>query len=354
MTSLSAAEIARRIGADWVGDGAASIIGVAGLREAQAGEISFLANPRYAGYMASTRASAVVVPRDWSGACAAVLLHVDAPDQAFGQVVSLFLPPPVDAPPGIHPQAQVDPGATIGENVSIGPCAVVESGATVGEGCRIGALCYIGAGARIGAQSRLWPMVSIREHCHIGMRAVIHGGAVLGSDGFGFAVQPEGHREKIPQLGIVEVGDDVEIGANVTIDRARFGRTRIGNRVKIDNLVHIAHNVVVEDDVVLVAQVGISGSTVIRKKAILAGQVGVGGHLEIGEGAICMGQAGVTKDLAGGKMYWDTPAIDHKEWARMHSVQRKLPALKGRVEQLEKRLAEVEALLRKEIPPSNG
>lgn len=345
MTSLTAAEIARRIEAELVGDGAASIIGVAGLREAQAGEISFLGNPKYAGYMAGTRASAVVVPRDWTGECPAVLLRVDAPDKAFGEIATWFLPPPVETPPGVHPNALVDASAVLGDNVSIGPFAVVEAGARIGDGTRIGALCYIGAGVSVGGESCLWPLVSVRDHCRIGERAVIHGGAVIGSDGFGFAVQPDGHREKIPQLGIVEVGDDVEIGANVTVDRARFGRTRIGNRVKIDNLVHVAHNVVVEDDVVLVAQVGISGSTVIRKKAILAGQVGVGGHLEIGEGAICMGQAGVTKDLAGGKMYWDTPAIDHKEWARMHSVQKKLPVLKGRVEALEKRIAELEAKL---------
>lgn len=347
MAVLSVAEIGRRISAEVVGDATVSICGVAGLREAQSGDISFLGNPKYAGYMAGTRASAVVVPRDWTGDCPAVLLRVDSPDQAFGEIATWFLPPPVEVEPGIHPSAQVHATAVLSAGVSVGPRAVVEAGATIGANTVVGALCYVGAQARIGAGGRIWPLVSIREYCRIGDRVVIHGGAVLGSDGFGFAVQADGHREKIPQRGIVEVGDDVEIGANVTIDRARFGTTRIGNRVKIDNLVHIAHNVVIEDDVVLVAQVGISGSTVIRRKAILAGQVGVGGHLEIGEGAICMGQAGVTKDLAGGKMYWSTPAVDHKEWARMHAVQRKLPEMKARIEALEERLADLE----RRLPP---
>ena len=184
--------------------------------------------------------------------------------------------------------------------------------------------------------------VSIREHCVVGDRAVIHNGTVVGSDGFGFALNEAGSREKIPQIGIVEIGDDVEIGANCTIDRARFGRTRIGNRVKIDNLVMIAHNVVVEDDAVLVAQVGISGSSIVRRKAVLAGQVGVAGHLTIGEGAIVGAQGGVTKDIPPGEYWSDYPAVPHRESAKMHASVRRLPQLKSKVADMEKRIRALE------------
>lgn len=342
MPSLSLAEIAHRIGAVVEGDDSVMITGVAGLLEADAGDIAFLANPKYASQVEATRADAVLVVPDWSGTCDCPLLRTENPDKSFGEIATWFAPPPVPRIAGAHPTAVISESAQIGEDVSIGPHVVIEDCASIGNGCTLGAGCYIGYGVALGECCTLRQHVSIREHCVVGDRVVIHNGTVVGSDGFGFAMNAAGSREKIPQIGIVQIGNDVEIGANCTIDRARFGRTRIGHGVKIDNLVMIAHNVVVEDDAVLVAQVGISGSTIIRRKAILAGQVGVAGHLTIGEGAIVGAQGGVTKDIPAGEFWSDYPAVPHRESAKMNANVRRLPQLKAKVADMEKRLKDLE------------
>lgn len=345
-TPLTVSEIARRLTADLDGAGDALIGAVGGVRDAAPGEIAFVSQARYAADAANTRASALIVGRDWTLPAPCPLLRVDKPEAAFAQVARWFAPPDPVYTPGVHPTAVVSPDAKLGSNVHIGPLAVIEAGAQVGDRAIVGAQTYVGHGVRLGADCRLFPQVSIREHCILGDRVWIHNGTVVGSDGFGYEVDKQGVRTKIPQIGIVVIGDDVEIGANVAIDRARFGRTRIGKGVKIDNLVQIGHNVVIGDHTVIVAQVGIAGSSSIGEKAILAGQSGVAGHLTVGPGAIVGAQTGVTKDVPAGAYVLGFPATPQKEMARQYAVLARLPELRDRVASLQKRLDEIEARLR--------
>jgi UDP-3-O-[3-hydroxymyristoyl] glucosamine N-acyltransferase len=343
---LTAAEIGAKLGVPVEGDGSCKIRGIAGLREAEAGEISFLANRKYTADAAKTKASAVLVPKDWNRECpAAALLRTDDPDKAFAQVAAWFAPKPIPVVPGVHPTAIVASDVQLGKEVSIGPYCVLEPGAKIGDRCVLVAGCYVGHGVTIGDDCRFYPYVSIREYCKIGHRVILHNGVVIGSDGFGYTVDAKGVRTKIPQIGIVVIGNDVEIGANTTVDRARFGRTKIGDGVKIDNLVMIAHNVVVGDHAVLVSQVGISGSSEIGKHAILAGQVGVAGHLVIGDGAVVGAQSGVPNDIPAGSFVLGAPAVPRMEFARNVANVSRLPILKEKVADLEKRLAELEKKL---------
>lgn len=345
--ALTAAELARKLGAKLEGDGSVEIRGVAGIREAQPGELAFVANPRYAADAAATRAGAVIVPASWDRPCGApAVLRADDPDKAFAQAALMFAPPPVALAPGIHPTAVMAHDAKLGENVSVGPHAVVEPGATIGDRTVISAGCYVGHGVRIGSDCRLYPHVSIREHCVIGSRCILHNGVVVGSDGFGYTVDDKGARHKIPQIGTVVMGDDVEIGANTTIDRARFGRTRIGNGVKIDNLVQVAHNVVIGDHAVIVAQVGIAGSSQIGARAQLGGQVGIAGHIVVGEGASVGAQSGVPQDVPPNAFVLGSPAIPASDEKRRIFNVLLLPKLKQKVAELGKRLDALEQKLK--------
>lgn len=332
------------LGARCEGDTGAEIRGVAGIREAEPGQLTFVANRKYAEDAATTRASAILVAAGWDRPCVrAALLRVLDPDVAFARVAQLFAPAPPEFPPGVHLTAVVAPDAVLGAGVRIGPYSVVEPGARIGARVQLGAGCYIGHRVSVGEDSRFHPHVSVREDCRIGRRAILHNGVVIGSDGFGYTVDARGVRTKIPQTGIVEIGDDVEIGANSTVDRARFGSTRIGNGVKIDNLVQIAHNVVIGDHAVIVAQTGIAGSVEIGSRAVLAGQVGVSGHLVIGAGAVIGAQSGVMKDVPPGAFLFGCPASPHKEALRMHAHLKKLPELAARVAALEERLRRLAA-----------
>lgn len=342
---LTVSELAKKLDAPCEGETTVSISGVSGLREAQPGDISFLSQPRYASYMQRTGASAVVVAPGFDGEFRGALVRVEDPEAAIQRIAGWFAPPAVSQSPGIHCRAILSEGVVLGDDVGVGPNAVLEEGVQLGDGSRVGAGCFLGRGVQIGSHCIVYPLVTIREHCVIGDRTLIHSGTVIGSDGFGFAVDDEGVRRKIPQIGIVEIGDDVEIGANVTIDRARFGKTRIGNDVKIDNLVHVAHNVVLKDGVVLVAQVGIAGSTLVEARAILGGQVGVGGHLVVGEGASAGGQAGITKDVEAGTYVTGYPAMPHTKAARSQALVNRLPHLKKKVGELEHRVRELETQL---------
>jgi len=329
------AEIASEIDAEVEGDGSRIITGVAGLREALPGDISFLADPKYKAHATTTLAGALVVANDMAVDCSSVLLRVPKPLESFSRIAREFAPPSVVLPPGVHESAIVSEHAILGEDVGLGPNVVVESGAQIGAGSRIWAGSYVGHHVSIGQDCILYPNVTVREYCRIGNRTFIHNGTVIGSDGFGYDVDAQGERTKIPQIGIAEVGDDVEIGANCTVDRARFGKTRIGNGVKIDNLVMIAHNCVIEDHVVLIAQVGIAGSTIVRHHAILGGQVGVAGHLLVGEYSAVGAQGGVTKDVPPKSFYSGYPAAPHVQAAKLHAELKRLPRLKERVRQLE-------------------
>lgn len=339
---MKLSELARHIEGSFDGDGSTEIRGVAGIREAGSGDVSFIANPRYAPDAALTEASAVIVSDDWSTECPATLIRVKNPDAAFAKAAALFY---VQAPlqaVGVHPSSVVARDVELGEGVSIGPLCVIESGSKIGAGTVISAQCYIGFQSVIGEKSFLYPQVSIREFVRIGNRTIIHNGTVIGSDGFGYSVDGEGVRTKIPQIGTVQIGDDVEIGANVTVDRARFGKTRIGNGVKIDNLVQIAHNVVIGDHVVIVAQVAIAGSTSIGDKTILAGQSGIAGHLKIGSGVIVGGGSGVTKDVPDGSHVMGVPAISAAKMKRNHASIMLLPKMKERIAALDARIKKLE------------
>ncbi|TAN36734.1 MAG: UDP-3-O-(3-hydroxymyristoyl)glucosamine N-acyltransferase [Verrucomicrobia bacterium] len=347
--NLTVAEIASKLGLPFEGDGTAVVRGLASVREAEAGEISFIANPRYAADAAATRATVLLVSKDWNKpSSAAALIRVDDPDKAFALVGQWFAPPPPAWPVGVHPTAVVAPDAQIGRDVVIGPQCVIEPGVVIGDRSVLVAQCYLGHGVTIGCDTKLYPQVSLRERVQIGDRCILHNGTVVGSDGFGYSVDARGVRTKIPQLGIVVIGNDVEIGANVTIDRARFGKTRIGNGVKIDNLVQIAHNVVIGEHAVLVAQVGVAGSAEIGHHAIIAGQVGVAGHIVVGPGAVIGAQAGVHKDVPARAMLIGSPAVPREEFARMTVHWTKLGDMKQRIIALEKRL---EALTPKSTSP---
>ena len=329
-----------------------SIGGVASLAEAGEGEISFFGNPKYLPVLRRSRAAAVLVPRGYppeafgwrpEGGTPA-LIAVDNPSLAFAGLVERFTPPPVADVPGVDPTAVLGRDVRLGKDVCIRPYVVIEDGVEIGDGVSIGAHGFIGAGSVVGAGSRIYPNVTIREYTRIGCRVVIHGGAVIGSDGFGFELK-EGRHVKIPQTGIVQIDDDVEIGANAAIDRARFGRTHIGEGTKIDNLVHVAHNVVVGPHCLLVAQVGISGSTRLGKYVTLAGQVGTVGHIEIGDEAIVGAQGGVSKSVPAKAVMWGCPAEPLDKFKELHAYRGRLPKLVERVKKLEAEIAALHALL---------
>ncbi len=326
--------------------------GVASLAEAGAGEISFFGNPKYLPALKRSRAAAVLVPRGYppeafgwnpDGGTPA-LVAVENPSLEFAKLVERFTPQPIADVPGIDPTAVLGRDVRLGRDVCIRPYAVIEDGAEIGDGVFVGAHAFIGAGSTVGAGSRIYPHVTIREHSRIGQRVIIHSGTVIGGDGFGFE-QKDGRHVKIPQTGIVQIDDDVEIGANVTIDRARFGRTHVGEGTKIDNLVHLAHNVVVGPHCLLVAQVGISGSTRLGKYVTLAGQVGVVGHVEIGDEAVVGAQGGVSKSVHPKTVMWGCPAEPLDKFKELHAYRGRLPKLVERVKKLEAELAELRALL---------
>ena len=336
-------QIARQLGASVEGDADRLIQAVAGVRDAGPDEIAFVSQARYAADAATSKAGALIVGKDWTQPVPAALIRVDQPEAAFAKVALAFAPPTPVPEPGVHPTAVVSPQARLGRSVSIGPCAVIEEGVVLGDDVIIGAQCYVGHGVQIGPRSRLYPQVSIREHCRLGARVIVHNGTVIGSDGFGYNVDKQGVRTKVPQVGIVVIGDDVEIGANVTIDRARFGKTRIGNGVKIDNLVQVAHNVIIGDHSVFVAQVGIAGSTIIGKRVIMAGKSGVVGHMTVGDDAVIGTCTGVTKDVPPGAYMLGFPAKLRKEAAREYAALARLPELFHKVTDLQKRLESLEA-----------
>ena len=323
-------------GGELAGDPGLKITGAASLAEATPGEISFFSNRKYVGLLRKTRASAIFVPRDFAELVPAAQIRVSNPARAFEQVVLKLVPKPVKFTPGVHPSAVVDPSAQIGERVSIQPYAVIEAGARIGDDTVVGAGTYIGHEVGIGAACLIYPRVTIRERTRIGSRVIIHSGAVIGADGFGFEVI-DGRQEKIRQLGIVQIDDDVEIGANTTVDRARFGRTWIQQGVKIDNLVQIAHNVVIGKNSIIVAQTGISGSTRVGERVMMGGQVGIVGHIEIADGSMIAAQSGVSKSIQGG-VWFGYPAVPLREAKQQIAWIHRLGKLFARVKEIEKKL----------------
>ena len=330
-------ELAALVGGEvFSGSGDAVIEGPAALESAGPGEISFFAHPRYAADLRTTRAAAVLVPRDFAGETPAACVRVDDPSAAFTRITREFLREPAPPPAGVHPSAVVHSGAQIAPDASIGEQAVVMPGAVIGPRSVVMAAGYIGTGARIGAACLLHPHAVVGHGCLLGDRVILHSGAVVGSDGFGYDTQ-DGRHTKIAQSGIVVVEDDVEIGANTTIDRARFGRTVIGEGTKIDNLVMIAHNVVIGRHCIICAQVGISGSTQVGDYVVLAGQAGIVGHIKIGDGAIVGAQSGLSNDLEPKAIVVGSPPRPIGEWKRSIVRIDRLGQLYDRVKKLEER-----------------
>lgn len=335
--ALTLSELARWVDGDIVRGGLdVSISGMAALDTAGPQDISFLGNEKYHGQFLQTKAAAVIVPRgETGGPEGTALVAVENPSLAFGVMVRYFAAATRKGAPGIHPRASVDPTAVIDpEKTRVHAGAVIMAGATVGDGSEIGPNSVIGEDTVIGRNCHIMANVTVRERCVLGDRVILQPGVVIGADGYGYELV-DGRHVKLDQVGIVELGDDVEVGANATIDRARFGKTVIGEGTKIDNLVQIGHNVVVGKHCLIVALTGISGSTHLGNHVTCAGQVGIVGHVTIGDNAILTARAGVNRNLPGGEVYAGRPAKPIREDMKLLVLTRQLPQLVERVKALE-------------------
>jgi UDP-3-O-[3-hydroxymyristoyl] glucosamine N-acyltransferase len=313
------------------------IRGIASLESAEPGDISFLGNPKYRSAVASTRASVVLLPPDYSGEPGPnqVFMTVDSPSVALARLCSRIEQALWPAPrPGIHASAVVAADASVSASATVGPLCVVEPGAVVGERAHLQAHVFVGRGARVGEGSWLMPGAVVAAECVLGSRVRLHPGVVIGSDGFGYEFV-SGRHEKVPQIGSVLIGDDVEIGANSTIDRARFGRTTVGEGTKIDNLVQVGHNVVIGKHCLICALAGVSGSTTLSDYVVLGGQAGLVGHVTLGKGAKVGAQAGVNNDIPAGASVRGTPSLPYMVEQRIMVLRNRLPELFKRVEKLE-------------------
>jgi UDP-3-O-[3-hydroxymyristoyl] glucosamine N-acyltransferase len=343
---LKLKDIADRIECRLEGDGEIDIHGVAGIEDAGPGELTFFTNPRYAPELRRTRASAVILG-ETAEAAPCAMLRSRQPYLAFALAVEVF----ADRwrpEPGVHRLALIGDNVLLGEAVSVGPFAVVGDGTRIGARSVLWSHVAVGRNVEIGEDCVVQSRVSIRDRVRLGRRVIVQDGAVIGSDGFGFARRADGTHHKIPQVGAVVVEDDVEIGANTTIDRPAVGETRIGAGTKIDNLVQIAHGVTIGRNVLLAAQVGIAGSTSLEDSVTLAGQVGVAGHLTIGKGAIATAQTGIPNSVDPGAFVSGYPAIANRDWLKSSAVFRKLPELRKLVTDLEKRIEELESRLNRD------
>lgn len=350
---MKLSDIAKFVDGELVGDGNVEIGRVAKIEEAGPGDITFLAHPKYKKHVRTTTASALLVgsgvPIEEFGDRPRPLNLVRVPDpyRSFLRLIDTFNPPPAGLKKGVHasalvaPTARIAPDAAIGAFVSIGEGCRIASGVAIHEGT------IVGDGVEIDEHSLLYPHVVVRERCRIGKRVIVQPGCVIGSDGFGFVPKPDGSYEKIPQRGIVVIEDDVEIGANCTIDRATIGETRIGKGVKLDNLIQIGHNAVVGDHTAIAAQSGVSGSTKLGKYCALGGQVGLAGHLEIADRTTIGAQSGVPKSISEpGKTYFGYPAQEIHQTMRIEAALRQLPALINEIRELQNRVRELEESLR--------
>ncbi|MCK5844715.1 MAG: UDP-3-O-(3-hydroxymyristoyl)glucosamine N-acyltransferase [Victivallales bacterium] len=338
------AEIAKLIGGRVVGKSASVVSGVESLRDAKSTDISFFGNKKYAHQVPTTAAAVVIVASDYNQADAGktALIVCESPNLAFAKVIELFAPPSVEYLPGIHTSAVVADSAKLGAGVHIGPCVIIEKNVEIGDGSKICAGSYIGEASSVGRGTLIYPNVTIRERCVVGDGVIIHPGTVIGSDGFGFEAGQSGI-VKIPQMGIVQIGDDVEIGANCTIDRARFGKTWMKNGVKLDNQVHVAHNVIVGECSMLIGQSGIAGSTEIGRGVIVAAKAGINGHITLGDGARIAGTSGVVKDVPPGATVVGTPAEPKRDFMVRMILPKTVSKLKDQVAELQKRLKELES-----------
>ncbi len=335
-TVRSLAEI---VGGEVLGDGAGTVIaGINDLRSAQSDQLSFFGNSKYEQDALASKAAAILVSAKDASRFTGTRIVVESPSAAFGKIAALFAPPPPRDEPGVHPTAVVAPDAVLGEGISVGPHAVISAGVRLGARCVIGANSFLGEQSVIGDDTRVYPLVTVRERSVIGARVILHSGAVIGSDGFGYDFDPKtGRHVKIAHTGFVQIDNDVEVGANTTIDRGRFGRTHIAEGAKIDNLVQIAHNVTIGAHSIVVAQTGISGSTSLGRYVTLAGQVGLAGHLKVGDRATITAQSGLNKDVPAGAVLAGHHALPIRESLKLEALTRKLPELVERLKALEQK-----------------
>ncbi len=329
-------ELASKLGAELRGDASLEVTGVKGLEEAGPTEVTFVANPRYASLARNTRAAAVLVEPGFQEIGAATL-RIKNPYLAFSHALALFYQPPVYAP-GIHATAVIDPTAVIGEGAHIGAYAVIGPQVRLGAHATLLPHVVLYPGVKVGSHFFAHAHAVVRENCELGDNVTLENGAIVGSDGFGFAKNDKGHWEKIPQSGPVRLGDRVDVQANACIDRATVGATEIGDGAKIDNLVQVGHGSKVGANTLLCAQVGLAGSSVIGKDAILAGQAGVAGHCSLGDGVILTAQSAVSHDVPAGKMISGSPGFDNRVWLRAVAIFQRLPELLKRLDRLEKKV----------------
>ncbi len=345
---MKLAELAERLGARLVGDGEVDIVGLNTIEAAAPNELTFLTNPKYVKHLATTKAAAVLIDSDEHQAACSLLVHGN-PHFAIAQALTLFFPQPGEhLEAGIAPSAVIDPSATVDPSAHVGANVVIAAGSKIGPDSKVMAGSYIGVGCRLGAEVFIHPRVSILDRTIIGDRVTIHSGTVIGSDGFGYATEA-GKHHKVLQVGSVRIEDDVEIGANCTVDRAALGETIIGTGSKIDNLVQIAHNVRIGKGCIVVAQVGISGSTKLGDYVTLSGQVGLVGHIEIGDAVVVAAQAGVSHSLPARTIHAGSPARELREFKRIEAYIHRLPqkmkefkSLQAEVGELRQRLAALE------------
>jgi len=333
---VTLAQLSAMVGGSLEGPPEREVSGLKGIEEAGPQDVAFLANPRYAKALPSCRAGVVLVSRDQKTPEGLAVIRVDDPYLAYAKALTAATKKPYQAG-GVHPRAYVDETARLGDGVTLHALAYVGPRARLGDRVVLHPGAHVGEDAEVGDDSVLHPNVTLYHGCKIGKRCIIHGGSVIGADGYGFVPEGEGYF-KIPQIGIVQIDDDVEIGALCTIDRAATGRTWIKSGVKTDNMVHVAHNCVIGENTLLVAQVGISGSTKVGRRVILGGQVGVAGHIEIGDNVQAAGGTGIIKSVPAGDIIGGVPAMPHRQWLRTSGLVKRLPELLDRLKSLEKRL----------------
>lgn len=339
--SLTLAEIAALVDGEVRGDAGRVIVGVAPLHAADEQHLTWITHPRYRSALAKSRAGAVLVDRGF-GATPMPAVLCDNVDSAVAAVLGAFAAELPTPPPGLHPTAQVDPSATLGENVAVGPLAIVEAGARLGDGTILHAGVYVGPGSTIGSSCRLWNNVVVREGCRLGDRVIVHANAVIGADGFGYYFR-DGRHHKIPHVGGVTIGNDVEIGAGACVDRSKTGATVIGDGTKIDNLVQVAHNVEIGANCLLCAQVGIAGSTRLGNCVVLGGQTGVRDNIALGDGVMVAACSSIAQDVPAGAKIAGTPAVEVRQFLRESTSLRKLPGLVAKFKELSRRVEALEA-----------
>lgn len=332
-------DIASALGARLEGDEELAITGIAGIEEAEPGQLTFVANPKYATAAKDTRASVVIVNEDFP-AIPTATLRTKNPYLAFARAIDLFYQPPKYAT-GVHPTAVVHPSARIGANASIGAYVVISEDVVIGDNCVILPHVVIYRGAIIGNGFLAHAHSVVREYCRVGDGVILQNGVVIGADGFGFAKDDTGHWSKIVQSGPAVLEDNVEVQANACVDRASVGETRIKAGAKIDNLVQVGHGSSVGENTLLCSQTGLAGSTEVGKNVILAGQVGVAGHCKIGDGAIATAQSGIPNDVPAGQIVSGYPAVQNRQWLRTTAAYNRLPELVRAIRALEKAVAEI-------------